>query len=151
MLELSDARCCDANHGLLWSIKDILRHMQHNYGFLPVCGVFFMAIHTHDDVIKWKHFPRYWPFVRGIHRSPVNSPHKDQWHGALMFFFYLRPNKRLSKQWWGWWFETPSCPLWCHCNEQSTNVLLGVKIYIDWNLLLSESSSSRETYTSIVH
>ena len=35
---------------------------------------------THnDDVIKWKHFPRYWPFVRGIH------PHKGQWSGALMF------------------------------------------------------------------
>ena len=40
---------------------------------------------THDDVIKWKHLPRYWPFVRGIHRSPVNSPHKGQWRGALMF------------------------------------------------------------------
>ena len=39
----------------------------------------------HDDVIKWKHFPRYWPFVRGIHRSPVNSPHKGHWRGALMF------------------------------------------------------------------
>ena len=39
----------------------------------------------HDDVIKWKHFPRYWPFVRGIHRWPVNSPHKGQWRGALMF------------------------------------------------------------------
>ena len=39
----------------------------------------------HDDVIKWKHFPRDWPFVRGIHRLPVNSPHKGQWHGALMF------------------------------------------------------------------
>ena len=39
----------------------------------------------HDDVIKWKHFPHYWPFVRGIHRSPVNSPHKGQWRGALMF------------------------------------------------------------------
>ena len=39
----------------------------------------------HDDVIKWKHFPRKWPFVRGIHRSPVNSPHKGQWRGALMF------------------------------------------------------------------
>ena len=39
----------------------------------------------HDDVIKWKHFPRYWPFVRGIHRSPVNSPHKGQWPRALMF------------------------------------------------------------------
>ena len=44
------------------------------------------SIHIpHDDVIKWKHFPRYWPFVRGIHRSPVNSPHKGQWRGALMF------------------------------------------------------------------
>ena len=39
----------------------------------------------HDCVIKWKHFPRYWPFVRETHRSPVNSPHKGQWRGALMF------------------------------------------------------------------
>ena len=39
----------------------------------------------HVDVIKWKHFPRYWTFVRGIHWSPVNSPHKGQWRGALMF------------------------------------------------------------------
>ena len=39
----------------------------------------------HDDVTKWKYFPRYWPFVRGMHRSPVNSPHKCQWRGALMF------------------------------------------------------------------
>ena len=39
----------------------------------------------HDDVIKWRHFLRYWPFVRGIHRSLVNSPHKGQWRGTLMF------------------------------------------------------------------
>ena len=39
----------------------------------------------HDDVIKWKHFPRNWPFVREIHRSPVNFPHKGQWRGPLMF------------------------------------------------------------------
>ena len=45
--------------------------------------VFISAIH--DDIIKWKYFPHYWPFVWGIHRSPVNSPHKGQWHGALMF------------------------------------------------------------------
>ena len=32
----------------------------------------------HDDVIKWKYIPRHWPFARGIHRSPVNSPHKWQ-------------------------------------------------------------------------
>ena len=41
----------------------------------------------YDDVIKWNHFPRYCPFVRGIHRSPVNSPHKGQWRGALIYFF----------------------------------------------------------------
>ena len=44
-------------------------------------------IFYHDDVIKWKHFPRYWPFVRGIHWSLVNFLHKGQWRGALMFFF----------------------------------------------------------------
>ena len=33
----------------------------------------------HDDVIKWKPFPRYWPFVR------VKSPHKGQWHVASIF------------------------------------------------------------------
>ena len=39
----------------------------------------------HDDVMKWKYFPCYWPFVRGIHRSTVNSPHKGQWRWASMF------------------------------------------------------------------
>ena len=41
--------------------------------------------YLHDNVIIWKHFPRNRPFVQGIHRSPVNSPHKGQWRGALMF------------------------------------------------------------------
>ena len=45
--------------------------------------VFFYRF-SHDDVIKWKDFPRYWPFVRGIHLSPVNSPHKGQWRGSLL-------------------------------------------------------------------
>ena len=52
----------------------------------------------HDDVIKWKPFPRYWPFVRGFYRSPVNSPHKGQWRGAFGVFFDLCLNKRFSKQ-----------------------------------------------------
>ena len=50
----------------------------------------------HDDVTKWKHFPRYWPFVRGIHRSPVNSPHKCQCRRTL---FDLGLNQQLSKEW----------------------------------------------------
>ena len=55
-----------------------------------------------DDVIKWKHFPRYWPFTWGIHRSPR----------SFDVSFDLRLNKRSSKQLWGWWFEMPSCSLW---------------------------------------
>ena len=53
----------------------------------PTINKWFISKKWHDDVIKWKHFPRYWPFVRGIHRSPVTSPHKGQWHGALMFLW----------------------------------------------------------------
>ena len=43
------------------------------------------SLFDHDDVIKWKHFPRNWPFVRGIHRSRWIPHTKGQWHGALMF------------------------------------------------------------------
>ena len=127
-------------------------------------------------------------FARGIHRWPVNSPHKgpvtrkmfpfddaitrnaDRFFSALMcntvsgciqllpwwrhqmetfsallaiyagnssvtgefpaqrpvtrsfdVFFDLWLNKRLSKQWWGWWFETPPRPLWRHSNEWPTH------------------------------
>ena len=46
--------------------------------------------------------------------------------------FDLRLNKWLSKQSWGWWFETPSLPLWRHCN-----VLLLVVYYINKQFILS--------------
>ena len=51
-----------------------------------------------------------------------NSPDPDEFPAqrpvtrSFDIFFDLRLNKRLSKQSWGWWFETLSCPLWCHCN-----------------------------------
>ena len=48
-------------------------------------SILWSHVAIHYDVIKWKHLPRYWPFVRGIHRLAVNSPHKGQWRGALMF------------------------------------------------------------------
>ena len=75
-----------------------------------------MAFWFHYEVIKRKPFPRYWPFVRGIHRSPVNSPHKGQWRGALMFSLICAWKKLLSIQSWGWWLGTPSHPLWRHWN-----------------------------------
>ena len=49
--------------------------------------IYLIMLRHHVGVIKWKHSPRYWPFLRGIHRSPVNSPHKGQWRGTLWFSF----------------------------------------------------------------
>ena len=109
----------------------------------------------HEDVMTWKRFPYYWPFVRGIHCS-------ERIHNAQLWWFcrhkqsvsnrtvemqvicdamtimrchrscefpaqrpvtrsfdvFFDLNKRLSKQWWGWWFETLSLPLWRHNNGQ---------------------------------
>ena len=62
-----------------WSLEHVIYSLMHSSQNL--------SLSSHDDVIKWKHFPCYWPFVQGIHRSPVNSLHKGQWHGALMFSF----------------------------------------------------------------
>ena len=193
---------CLYSTGYLNKLMILLAHHEMNvlYHQLIVicrwCGNSFWKIWNHDDVIKWKCFLRYWPFVRGIHRSPVNSPHKHHWRGPLMFslicawinrwvnnreagdlrhhcahydvivmndahvlrrvtrpalgtvvewkrqcmmtssngnifranghlckgpvtrgfdvFFDLRLNKRLSKQSWGWWFETLSRPFGRH-------------------------------------
>ena len=71
---------------------------------------------AHDDVIKWKHFPRYWPFVRGIHRSPVNSPHKGQGRGALML--------SLIGTWInGWVNNREACDLRRHQVHYDVNVM----------------------------
>ena len=62
---------------IVWSRKKLLifdKQQQHRKHTL-----------FHDDVIKWKHSPRNWPFVQGIHRSPVTSQHKGHWRGVLMF------------------------------------------------------------------
>ena len=52
--------------------------------------------------------------------SPVPGEFPTQRPAKRSFdvFFDLRLNKRLSKQWWGWWFETLSRPLWHHRNAK---------------------------------
>ena len=50
--------------------------------------------------------------------SPVPGEFPAQRPATRSFdvFYHLHPNKRLSKQWWGWWFETPPCLLRRHRN-----------------------------------
>ena len=83
-----------------------------------------MKIILHDEIIKWKHFPYYWPFVRGIHQSPVNSLTKAS-DAEFWCFLWSLLNKRLSIQSKHWWFEKPSHPLWHH-----SNVIWGILIWL---------------------
>ena len=46
-------------------------------------------------------------------------------------FFDLRLNKRSSKQLWGWWLQTLSCPLWRHCNVSTLRVIYAYFIGVD--------------------
>ena len=66
--------------------------------------------------------------------SPVPGEFPTKRPVTLSFdvFFDLRLNKRPSKQWWGWWFEMPSSPLWRHCNEVSMLLfcIMGLKIML---------------------
>ena len=72
--------------------------------------------------------------------SPVTGEIPTQRPVAQSFdvFFYLRLNKRLSKQSWGWWFETPSHPLWRHCNDsrkdQGSPSSIN-KLFLGWGIL----------------
>ena len=73
-------RCVGLGHLIIawvlfyWMVHITLQPMKYTHNFV-----------MHDDIVKWKHFPSNWPFVRGIHRPLVNSPHKGQWHGAFDF------------------------------------------------------------------
>ena len=86
-------------------------------------AIFSFVFWKISSVSWWKHFPRYWLFARGIHRSPVNSPHKGQWRRALMFALIYTWTNGLSNRSRHWWFETPSCFLWCRCNDAGLNTV----------------------------
>ena len=119
-----------------------------------MCNIFWhIAEHCritwpHSDVIAWKHFPCYWSFVRA-ENSPVTGEFPTQRPVTRSFdaFCDLRLNKRLSKQSWGWWFETPSCPLWRHCNAA------GIPTYSKgwWHTISSDKSHNNLAFVQGIH
>ena len=119
----------------------------------------------HDDVIRWKHFPHYWPFMQGIHWSPVNSPHKGQWRRALVFSLIFSLNLRyfstygmeniwtnqpsdyiqtfniyiynsMCKAWQTFFLYLQPYPAWLH-SSNSTRLFLAVSLRLmRWAILL---------------
>ena len=126
-------------HTTLWLVAIKIRRWHHLLASLHVLilslsrGIIYMMTSSNGNIL-----PRYWPFVRGIHQSPVNSLHQGQWRGLWCFLWSAvdkRLGKRLGKQSWGWWFETPSRSLWRHCNDKyelgiSTNLY---SMSLRWN------------------
>ena len=121
-----------------------------------------IILYIHDDIMKWKHFPRYWPFVRRIHRSPVNFTHKGQLRGALMFsLICVWINSCVNNCEVGDW-RRQSRSLWSHCNVPGlTYVMITVPIlwhaksvfrlaavhFNNWTRMLSDETRQKRIVT----
>ena len=99
---------------------------------------------SHDDVIKWITCPRNSPFVQGIHRSPVNSPHKGQWRGALMF--------SLMSAWLnGWVNNCEAGDLRCHHAHYDVSVMYNqsAAVYSSSTYYLHPKFNTRQLFIAI--
>ena len=95
---------------------------------LPISNGFMQLIHRYPQwllhwpvgIAWWRHkmetFSALLAICAGNSPVPGEFPAQRPVTRSFDVFFYLRPNKRLSKQSRGWWFKTPSRPLWRHCN-----------------------------------
>ena len=70
-------------------------------------------------------------------------PHTKARDAELWCFFDLRLNRRLRKQWWGWWFEMPSHPLWLHCKELLFFSVGDITLSLPYSNTLSVHSSNQ--------
>ena len=82
--------------------------------------------------------------------SPVTGEFPTQRPVTRSFdvFFDLGLNKRLSKQSWGWWYETPSRSLWRHCND-TLWLLLTISIWADQALVICHNQHMRGCFIAI--
>ena len=92
--------------------------------------------HTHNDVIKWKHFRRTGHLCRVYRWFPfTNASDAELW-----CFIDLRLHKWLSKQSWRRWFQTPSRSLWRHCYENRPILIMvtqcKLRIYLSYHFPL---------------
>ena len=72
---------------------------------------------NNGDVMTWKHWPHYWPFVKGINRWPVNFSWKRSGYGGVVIFFIILVLD--------WWYYTP----WLSCEVTTMNNMNTVVVY----------------------
>ena len=86
---------------------------------------------THQILTWWRHqmetFSALLAICAGNSPVPGEFPTQRPVTRSFDVYFDLRPNKWLSKQSWGWWFETLSCSLWRHRNERVVHSFQGTE------------------------
>ena len=118
--------CCNGYiHGKFWYIINKLCAVK----WLAGC-VAISSSSTHDDVINGNIF-RVTGHLCGEFTGARWIPRTKTSDEELWCFFDLSLNKRLSKQSWGWWFETPQGPLWRHSNG---NLDWVVRLHLEYAL-----------------
>ena len=114
----------------MYHIRAECRYNMNNFfkclSLTQITGLWKEGVPCLDVIIYWGSYPVWWRHQMETfsalpalcaRNSPVTGEFPAQRPVTRSFgvFFDLRLNKRLSKQSWGWWFETPSCSLWRHC------------------------------------
>ena len=109
-----------------------------------VTSLIHWTVDKHDDAMTWKHFPHYWPFVRGIHLSG-GFPHKGPVMQSFVIFFVTKSvfprNKLLNRQSNWWQYEMPWPPNWCQCYE-----LLPRNLFKRYNLASLHHNAAHNQY-----
>ena len=129
----------------LFDLMSLARDYSSSAGQFPALSAIILYDQVpHDDVMTLKRIRNYWAAkmmtssngntFRVTGRCAGNSPVTGELPGqrsvtrSFDVFSNLRQNKRLSKPWQsrGWWLETPSCPLWRHCNDWNAFGITGL-------------------------
>ena len=69
----------------IFFLNDKRKLLAYHYKMAPYVAVYSYCM-QHDDVIKWKHFPRNWSFVRGIHRWILRTKASDAELWCFLWF-----------------------------------------------------------------
>ena len=142
--ETCDAKICSISQvrGMAWGEPYVKHSTVATFCMVPKQTVSRTTIHAYDSpthqphasmsvstlsksftglIAWWRHqmetFSALLALCAGNSPVPGEFPTQRPVTRSFDVFFDLHLNKRLSKQWWGWWFDTPSHPLWRHCNR----------------------------------
>ena len=111
-LQRNHARCI----GFTFGFVDLIGEKKCPWDCVPL----FTCLQTYS---WWRHQME----IFSAGNSPVTGEFPSQRAATRSFdvFFDLSLNERLNKQSWGWWFDTPTRPLWRHCNVTSPSMAGG--------------------------